>query len=107
MLLMACQERNVRTRDSFNQDWKFNLGDVPEASGTDFDDSQWRTLNLPHDWAIEGSFSADNPAGAGGGALHGGEGGLRHILQVRSAGAEDQELRAGEKERQAAEVHAG
>ena len=45
--------------------------------------------------------------GAGGGALHGGEGGLRHLLQVRSAGGEDQELRAGEKERQAAEVHAG
>ena len=82
MLLMACQERNVRTRDSFNQDWKFNLGDVPEASGTDFDDSQWRTLNLPHDWAIEGSFSADNPAGAGGGALPGGIGWYRKTFKV-------------------------
>ena len=46
-------------------------------------------------------------AGAGGGALHGGERGLRYLLQVRPAGGEDQELRAGEKERQAAEVHAG
>lgn len=25
----------------------------------DFDDSQWRQLNLPHDWAIEGPFNID------------------------------------------------
>ena len=26
---------------------------------SDFDDSEWRHLNLPHDWAIEGSFNID------------------------------------------------
>lgn len=25
----------------------------------DFDDSSWRQLNLPHDWAIEGPFNID------------------------------------------------
>jgi beta-galactosidase len=28
-------------------------------SAADFDDSQWRKINLPHDWAIEGPFRID------------------------------------------------
>ncbi len=30
---------------------------VYSPDAPDFDDSQWRSLNLPHDWAIEGPFS--------------------------------------------------
>ncbi|HKB92425.1 MAG TPA: beta-galactosidase GalB [Opitutaceae bacterium] len=30
-----------------------------------FDDSTWRSLNLPHDWAIEGPFSQDLPGETG------------------------------------------
>lgn len=33
-------------------------GDVPYVKA-DFDDSRWRQLNLPHDWAIEGPFNID------------------------------------------------
>ena len=29
----------------------------------DFDDSPWRTVNLPHDWAIEGPFLREGPYG--------------------------------------------
>lgn len=29
------------------------------VSSPDFDDSQWRTLDLPHDWGIEGPFRMD------------------------------------------------
>lgn len=57
---------------TFNQDWRFHLGDVANAQTTDFDDSQWRQLNLPHDWSVEGEFDEKNPAGTGGGALPGG-----------------------------------
>jgi beta-galactosidase len=57
---------------SFNQDWRFRLGDVAGAQDTSFDDSQWRQLDLPHDWSIEGEFNEQNPAGTGGGALPGG-----------------------------------
>jgi beta-galactosidase len=32
---------------------------------------------LPHDWAVEGEFSRDNPSGTGGGALPGGIGWYR------------------------------
>ena len=41
-----------------------------------------RTLDLPHDWAIEGDFYAGNPSGAGGGALPGGIGWYRKHLSL-------------------------
>ena len=72
----------------FDRAWRFHLGDVPGAQEGTFDDSGWRTLNLPHDWSIEGEFSDTNPAGAGGGALPGGVGWYRKTFSVaeRDAG---------------------
>src|SRR4051812_25028687 len=35
------------------------------AAGTDFDDSAWRRLDLPHDWAVEGPFDRDENASQG------------------------------------------
>ncbi len=72
-------ERDVR---DFNGEWQFTLANPDGAEGVNFDDSQWRTLNVPHDWAIEGNFSAANPSGAGGGALPGGIGWYRKNLEV-------------------------
>jgi beta-galactosidase len=57
---------------TFDQDWRFHLGDVANGHTPELDDSGWRLLNLPHDWSIEGDFSEKNPAGYGGGALPGG-----------------------------------
>ena len=45
---------------------------MPEGQESGLDDSQWRILDLPHDWSIEGTFSKDHPASPGGGALPGG-----------------------------------
>src|SRR5689334_15315185 len=67
---------------SFNQDWRFRLGDVAGAQDAGFDDSQWRRLDLPHDWSIEGEFSEQNPAGTGGGALPGGLGWYRKTFTI-------------------------
>lgn len=67
---------------SFNQDWRFRLGDVAGVQDAGFDDSQWRQLDLPHDWSIEGEFSEQNPAGTGGGALPGGLGWYRKMFTV-------------------------
>jgi beta-galactosidase len=39
-------------------------GDIPYARN-DFDDSQWRLLNLPHDWGIEGPFQQEYPGETG------------------------------------------
>lgn len=51
----------------FNFDWRFNLGDTPEAVNADFDDNQWRLLDLPHDWSIEGRIDPTQPMGNDGG----------------------------------------
>lgn len=66
-----------RERIDFNEGWHFCLGDGPEYADAGFVDEGWRVLNLPHDWAIEGDFSKDNPSGTGGGALPGGIGWYR------------------------------
>lgn len=78
------QERDSRQARStlFTQGWTFRLGDDKGASQPQYDDSQWRRLNLPHDWAIEGDFSEDNPAYPGGGALPGGVGWYRKTFTV-------------------------
>jgi beta-galactosidase len=57
---------------SFNENWRFHLGDVPNGQDIALNDSSWRQLDLPHDWSIEGEFSEKHPAGTGGGALPGG-----------------------------------
>ncbi|MBW6498973.1 MAG: DUF4982 domain-containing protein [Bacteroidales bacterium] len=74
LMVFSCgqTEKEVRSRDSFNQGWRFELGDHAGAELAIFDDAAWRLLDLPHDWSIEGEFSADHPATPGGGALPGG-----------------------------------
>ena len=74
-----------RTVQKFDNGWRFTLGDVADGQLPGFDDSHWRQLNLPHDWSIEGTFSTDNPATVGGGALPGGIGWYRKEFTVPDA----------------------
>ncbi|HLX13295.1 MAG TPA: hypothetical protein VKS81_10830, partial [Bacteroidota bacterium] len=76
-ILTAQDQDTVRKQLLFDYGWKFHLGDASspegdfgygieasfakagEASGpakVDFDDKDWRTLDLPHDWAVEQDF---------------------------------------------------
>ena len=88
LMLVACtNEQPVRERVDFTAGWAFLLDDDSNASALDYDDSSWRRLNLPHDWAVEGDFSKDNPAGTGGGALPGGIGWYRKTFTVDKADA--------------------
>ncbi len=62
-------QNSPRSRESFNQGWKFikYFNASTDAVTTDkepeglqlpsVNDNSWRTLDLPHDWAIEGPFS--------------------------------------------------
>ncbi len=50
-------------RSNFDSQWKFFKGDTEGAQSNGFKDGSWRTLDLPHDWSIEGPFSQDAPAG--------------------------------------------
>ena len=57
---------------SLNKGWKFNLceeGVVRDCSSPSFDDSSWRTLDVPHDWSIEGRYDKSNPSGPQGGYM--------------------------------------
>ena len=68
---------SARERKCFDADWRFMLADSAVMATPEYNDAHWRQLDLPHDWAIEGDFSASNPSGAGGGALPGGVGWYR------------------------------
>ena len=52
----------ARIRESFDFGWKFLKGDSPGAQQPEFPDSAWRTVDLPHDWSIEGPFSEQEKA---------------------------------------------
>ncbi|OIQ91742.1 beta-galactosidase BoGH2A precursor [mine drainage metagenome] len=69
LLTFRCEAASQRQRLSLDFGWRFHLGDDwPNAlslvnSGTgsgpaaqSFADSYWRTVNLPHDWAVELPF---------------------------------------------------
>ncbi len=56
-------------KTSFDSQWRFFKGDTEGAQAADFKDGSWRTLDLPHDWSIEGPFSEDAPAGGNGAYL--------------------------------------
>lgn len=75
-------ELKPRVIQNFDRNWKFNLGDIVDGQDPALSDTGWRTLNLPHDWSIEGTFSEDNPATPGGGALPGGIGWYRKTFTV-------------------------
>ncbi|MDN5216895.1 glycoside hydrolase family 2 TIM barrel-domain containing protein [Fulvivirgaceae bacterium BMA12] len=61
----------------FDLGWKFSLGDFPQATGLDFDDSRWRSVNVPHDWSIEGKYDSLNHSGIAGAFLPVGTGWYR------------------------------
>lgn len=79
--ILLAASANVNDRVSFNGGWLFELQPtgttVVDRQAADTDDSSWRSLDLPHDWAVEGDFSEDNPCGTSGGALPGGTGWYR------------------------------
>lgn len=54
---------------NFNTNWKFQLGEVPGFYLPSYNDNNWRSLDVPHDWSVEGKFDEQNPAGASGGFL--------------------------------------
>lgn len=57
-LFAAGAVRTAERQQSFNDDWRFFKGEAPGAEAPGFEDSSWRELRLPHDWAIEGPFDS-------------------------------------------------
>lgn len=82
LAMAALYTVQARERKCFDADWRFVLADSAHMADVDYNDSHWRKLSLPHDWAIEGDFYAGNPSGAGGGALPGGVGWYRKTFSI-------------------------
>ncbi|MRX07240.1 DUF4982 domain-containing protein [Pseudoduganella sp. FT25W] len=104
LLMLACVALNAgaatRERLSLDRGWLFHQGDIVEppivgheesysnakagnasgAAGNEYDDSTWRHLDLPHDWAVEGPF--DPKANVAQGYRPRGIGWYRRYLQV-------------------------
>lgn len=64
----------------FNDNWKFYKGDIENAAKESFNDNNWRSLNLPHDWSIEGPF--DEQWASGTAYLPGGIGWYRKTFEL-------------------------
>jgi beta-galactosidase len=65
-----------------DNNWKFIQTDVKDAEAPGYNDTKWRTLNLPHDWSIEGEFKQDAITKGAGGYLPTGIGWYRKHLNI-------------------------
>ncbi len=80
-----------QTNILFDDGWKFHRGNVINAEQTNFNDNNWRQVNLPHDWSIEdlpGTNSPFNPDvvnGVGVGFTTGGTGWYRKEFIIPSS----------------------
>ncbi len=75
VLIMNVKAERFET--DFNQNWKFILENNSDFSDENFNDSKWRTLNVPHDWAFEKGIRIGGNQGQGGGYHDGGIGWYR------------------------------
>ncbi len=66
---------------NFNNNWKFNLGNLANAETKGFDDSAWKTVELPHDFSISQDFFSSGTE-AESGNLPGGTGWYRKMFSM-------------------------
>ncbi|SFV29306.1 sugar-binding domain-containing protein [Thermoflavifilum thermophilum] len=78
----------ARVRLLFDEGWKFHRGGAQGAQEPDFDDHNWRTVDLPHDWSIEdlpgtrSPFDSNANTQASGGFTTGGTGWYRKTFRL-------------------------
>ncbi|MBR3659363.1 MAG: DUF4982 domain-containing protein [Bacteroidaceae bacterium] len=70
----------ARETRSIDKNWKFVLSDatIDQLAGVE----GWRTVDVPHDWSIEGEFDRSNPSGQGGAYLPTGIGWYRKTIKA-------------------------
>lgn len=77
----AGQSRRVTNMDA---GWRFHQGDVMGAEAATYDDMDWRKLDVPHDWSIEGDNLRENPGGGSIGFFPTGMGWYRKTFDVKA-----------------------
>ena len=66
----------------FNSGWKFFLGNSTSAQNPDFNDADWQSVDLPHDFSISQNFTTSGEAESG--FLPGGTGWYRKSFTLPS-----------------------
>ena len=86
ILLFYCSitvaRNQVRQVYDMDLNWKFSLGDLKGAEKAKFNDKNWRTLNLPHDWSIEQVVGENETSGGKGGYFPTGIGWYRKTFSM-------------------------
>ncbi|WP_423126950.1 glycoside hydrolase family 2 TIM barrel-domain containing protein [Gaoshiqia sp. Z1-71] len=87
MVFLSCKNEQALhdAKMAFDFDWKFALDDHPGAEQPDFDDSEWRLLDVPHDFSIEQPFDSTYLTGGGGGYAYSGIGWYRKHFVTEKA----------------------
>lgn len=86
ILLFSCIAANSQisfgNATKINNNWKFTLENTPDAQSPTYNDAKWQSVNVPHDWSIEGRLSPTLASCTG--WLPGGIGWYRKKLNIPS-----------------------
>jgi beta-galactosidase len=61
--ILSCKtiQAQYQRQNLFDFDWRFHKGGAQGAEDPSFDDSEWRKIDLPHDWGIEDITGKESP----------------------------------------------
>ena len=66
--------------EKINDNWRFTLQDLKNGQETNYNDSRWEKIDLPHDWSVRGQLSPTLASCTG--YLPGGIGWYRKVLNI-------------------------
>ncbi|WP_348822897.1 sugar-binding domain-containing protein [Flavobacterium aestuarii] len=78
--LSAFSQISFGDSQKINDNWKFELQDVADAQNPSYNDANWQSVNVPHDWSVEGRLSPTLASCTG--YLPGGIGWYRKALNI-------------------------
>ena len=87
-LIQVTSQTALNRENLFDYEWRFHPGGAQGAENPQFDDSQWRKTDLPHDWGIEdlpgtsSPFSINAISQVSGGFTTGGTGWYRKSFTI-------------------------
>ncbi|UMB59562.1 DUF4982 domain-containing protein [Lutibacter sp. A80] len=55
--LSAFSQISFGDAQKINDNWKFILQDIPEAKNASYQNTDWQTVNVPHDWSVKEQLS--------------------------------------------------
>jgi beta-galactosidase len=62
-IILGCSKKDMlQETERINFDWQFHLGDFAKGENPELNTENWRKLDIPHDWGVEGQYSLANKA---------------------------------------------